>query len=131
MQDNYHASIAEYKTELVLQHIQISLEMAKVEDLKPMIIGLRPCALAATRNSTKERNSTNLKGLRCGRMHIVPPLVNFLRGDILMQNEPMTLQEISDIEGVSKQRISEILENALRKMRIILDSRGIKIEDLL
>lgn len=48
-----------------------------------------------------------------------------------MNNEPMTLQEISDIEGVSKQRIAEILENALRKMRIVLQKRGIKMEDLL
>ena len=131
MQDNYHASIAEYKTELVLQHIPINLEMAKVEDLKPMIIGLRPCALAATRNSIKERNSTNPNGLRCGRTHIAPPLPNFLNGDLLMQNEPMTLQQISDIEGVSKQRVAEILENALRKMRIVLEKRGIKSEDLL
>ena len=131
MQDSYHASIAEYKMELVLQHILISLEMAKVEDLKPMIIGLRPCALAATRNSIKERNSTNPNGLRCGRTHIAPPLPNFLNGDLLMQNEPMTLQQISDIEGVSKQRVAEILENALRKMRIVLEKRGIKSEDLL
>ena len=46
-------------------------------------------------------------------------------------NEPMTLREIADQEGVSTQRVAEILENALRKMRIILDSRGIKVEDLL
>lgn len=131
MPDSFHASIAEYKMELVSQHIQISLEMAKVEDLKPMIIGLRPCALAATRNSIKEQNSTNPKGLRCGRTHIVPPLRNFLIGDLLMQNEPMTLQQISDVEGVSKQRVAEILENALRKMRIVLQKRGIKLDDLL
>jgi len=43
----------------------------------------------------------------------------------------MTLQQISDIEGVSKQRVAEILENALRKMRIVLEKRGIKSEDLL
>jgi len=47
-----------------------------------------------------------------------------------MQNEPMTLQQISDIEGVSKQRVAEILENALRKMRIVLQKRGIKMENL-
>ena len=48
-----------------------------------------------------------------------------------MNNEPMTLQQISDIEGVSKQRIAEILETALRKMRIALEKRGIKADDLL
>jgi DNA-directed RNA polymerase sigma subunit (sigma70/sigma32) len=46
-------------------------------------------------------------------------------------NEPMTLQEISDIEGVSKQRVAEILANALRKLRIALEKRGIEMEDLL
>jgi hypothetical protein len=77
-QDNYHVSIAEYKTELLSQHIQISLEMAKVEDLKPWIIGLRPCALAATRLSIKAQSSQNPKGLRCGKMLIVKLLENFL-----------------------------------------------------
>lgn len=46
-------------------------------------------------------------------------------------NEPMTLQEIADIEGVSKQRISEILENAMRKMRKALLVKGLKLEDIL
>lgn len=46
-------------------------------------------------------------------------------------NEPMTLQEIADIEGVSKQRISEILESALRKMRKALLTKGLKLEDIL
>ena len=48
-----------------------------------------------------------------------------------MKNEPMTLQEISEIEGVSKQRIAEILQRALHKMRRVLEKRGIKLEDLL
>lgn len=43
----------------------------------------------------------------------------------------MTLQEIADIEGVSKQRISEILESALRKMRKALLTKGLKLEDIL
>lgn len=43
----------------------------------------------------------------------------------------MTLQEIADIEGVSKQRISEILENAMRKMRKALLVKGLKLEDIL
>lgn len=46
-------------------------------------------------------------------------------------NEPMTLQEIADIEGVSKQRISEILDNAMRKMRKALLVKGLKLEDIL
>ena len=78
-QDNDHANIAEYKMELLSQHIQISLEMAKVEDLKPWIIGLRPCVLAAIRPSIKERSSQNPKGLRCGKMLIEKLLENFLR----------------------------------------------------
>jgi DNA-directed RNA polymerase sigma subunit (sigma70/sigma32) len=43
----------------------------------------------------------------------------------------MTLQEIADIEGVSKQRISEILESALRKMRKALLTKGLTLEDIL
>ena len=43
----------------------------------------------------------------------------------------MTLREIADIEGVSKQRIAEILEVALRKVRKVLHTKGIKMEDLL
>jgi DNA-directed RNA polymerase sigma subunit (sigma70/sigma32) len=48
-----------------------------------------------------------------------------------MSNEPMTLREIADIEGVSTQRIAEILENALRKVRKQFMLQGIKMEDLL
>lgn len=47
-----------------------------------------------------------------------------------MQNEPMTLREIAEIEGVSHQAIAEILERALRKVRIVLMKRGIELEDL-
>jgi len=46
-------------------------------------------------------------------------------------NEPMTLQEIADIEGVSKQRIAEILESAMRKVRKALLIKGLKLEDIL
>lgn len=48
-----------------------------------------------------------------------------------MNNEPMTLQEIADIEGVSKQRIAEILESAMRKVRKELFKKNIKLEDIL
>lgn len=46
-------------------------------------------------------------------------------------NEPMTLKEIAEIEGISKQRVSEILETALRKMRKALLTKGLKLEDIL
>lgn len=45
--------------------------------------------------------------------------------------EPMTLKEIADYEGVSPQFIAEILERSLRKARKILDDRGITAEDIL
>jgi DNA-directed RNA polymerase sigma subunit (sigma70/sigma32) len=48
-----------------------------------------------------------------------------------MSNEPMTLQQIADIEGVSKQRVAEILESAMRKMRKALLLKGLKLEDIL
>lgn len=43
----------------------------------------------------------------------------------------MTLAEIAEIEGVSKQRIAEILESAMRKMRKALLLKGLKLEDIL
>ena len=46
-------------------------------------------------------------------------------------NEPMTLQEIADIEGVSKHCVAEILESAMRKMRKALLTKGLKLEDIL
>lgn len=48
-----------------------------------------------------------------------------------MNNEPMTLKEIAEIEGVSKQRVAEILESAMRKMRKALATKGLKLEDIL
>lgn len=48
-----------------------------------------------------------------------------------MGNEPMTLREIADSEGVSHQAIAEILERALKKMQKALENKGIKMEDLL
>ena len=49
----------------------------------------------------------------------------------MKDGEPMTLAEIAKIEGVSHQRITQILESALRKVRKILAARGMKFEDLL
>lgn len=44
---------------------------------------------------------------------------------------PMTLREIAEHEGVSHQAVAEILERALKKFNKALESRGIKLEDLL
>jgi predicted DNA binding protein len=46
-------------------------------------------------------------------------------------NEPKTLREIAESEGISHQAITEIIERALRKIRKELEKRGIKMEDLL
>jgi DNA-directed RNA polymerase sigma subunit (sigma70/sigma32) len=48
-----------------------------------------------------------------------------------MNKEPMTLQQIAEAEGVSHQRIAEILASALKKFKKALADRGIKIQDLL
>jgi DNA-directed RNA polymerase specialized sigma subunit len=48
-----------------------------------------------------------------------------------MNNEPMSLREIAEIEGVSHQYVAEVLERALRKMRKVLEARGLKLEDIL
>lgn len=45
--------------------------------------------------------------------------------------EPKTLREIAESEGISHQAITEILERALKKLRKELEKRGIKMEDLL
>ena len=44
--------------------------------------------------------------------------------------KPMTLREIAEIEGVSHQRVMEIVETACKKMKKEMDKRGIKLEDL-
>jgi len=46
-------------------------------------------------------------------------------------NEPMTLDEIAEVEGVSHQRIAQILASAINKVHKALSQRGIKFEDLL
>lgn len=46
-------------------------------------------------------------------------------------NEPMTLDEIAAHEGVSHQRIAQILNRALNKVRLALQKKGLKLEDLL
>jgi DNA-directed RNA polymerase sigma subunit (sigma70/sigma32) len=48
-----------------------------------------------------------------------------------MNKKPMTLQEIAKIEGVSHQRIEQILASALKKIKKALADRGITIQDLI
>ena len=43
----------------------------------------------------------------------------------------MTLAEIAKKEGVTHQRVAQILETAIKKIKKAFESRGIKIEDLL
>lgn len=48
-----------------------------------------------------------------------------------MYDEPMTLREIAEEEGVSHQAIAETLEKAMKKMRKALKERNIRLEDLI
>ena len=82
MPEDYPVSIAEQMMVLWLQRTVISLEMAKVEDLKRVIIGSQAFAIPVIRKSIKVKSSTNPKGYRCLRMRIVAPLENFLKGAI-------------------------------------------------
>ena len=54
-------------------------------------------------------------------------------GQILNQHhsEPMTLREIAEIEGVSHQRVAQILNVAIKKFMKLLEERNIQLEDLL
>lgn len=85
MQENYPANIAALTMEQSLRLIVISLEMAKVEDLKQVIIGSQAFVIPVIRKSTKVKGSQNPKGYRCLRMRTVPLLVNFLNKDLLPQ----------------------------------------------
>ncbi len=69
MPEDYPVSIAEQM-------------MAKVEDLKQVIIGSQAFVIPVIRKSTKVKSSTNPKGYRCLRMRIAAPLENFLKGVI-------------------------------------------------
>lgn len=48
-----------------------------------------------------------------------------------MDNEPMTLQEIAKVEGISHQAIAEILQRAMKKMQKALEEKGLTLEDLI
>ena len=43
----------------------------------------------------------------------------------------MTLEEVADALGISHQRVSQLEQSALKKVRIELLNRGITYEDLL
>ena len=43
----------------------------------------------------------------------------------------MTLKQIAELEGVSHQRIAEILASALNKFHKAFADKGIKLEDLI
>ena len=45
--------------------------------------------------------------------------------------EPMSLQEVADEMGVSRQMIYKIEKRALKKAKAILEARGITISDLI
>jgi len=51
--------------------------------------------------------------------------------DANKMNEPMTLREIANAEGVSHQAVAEILARALRKLEKALQDKGYKKEDLI
>ena len=46
-------------------------------------------------------------------------------------NEPMSLQEIADQMGISKQMVYKIEQRALRKARAILEAHGYTMRDLI
>ena len=77
--DNPHARSVVEKTAQLWLPIQINFEMVKAEELRRMTTVLRPCALAAMRNSTKERIYQKPKGLRCGKKPIEKPLDGYLK----------------------------------------------------
>lgn len=41
----------------------------------------------------------------------------------------MKLKEIAEIEGISHQAVAEIIQKALKKIRLGLEARGYTIED--
>jgi len=81
--ENLLAKIAKYKTARLLRRTVTSFATVKVEDLKLTIIELQPCVIAAMRISIRENRLIRPNGLRCSRVRTVPPLVGFLRADIL------------------------------------------------
>ena len=46
-------------------------------------------------------------------------------------NRPMTLSEIAEELGISRQAVAEILQKAYKKVRKALKNKGIRQEDLL
>jgi DNA-directed RNA polymerase sigma subunit (sigma70/sigma32) len=48
-----------------------------------------------------------------------------------MNKEPMTLEQIAKVEGITHQRVAQILTVALKKFKKALADRGITIQDIL
>ena len=48
-----------------------------------------------------------------------------------MNKDPMTLQQIAKAEGITHQRVAQILSSALSKFKKALEDKGIKIQDIL
>lgn len=65
--------------EQLSQHIQISFEMVKAEDLKHMITEYRHSATNVMRKSTKGRFSANLAVLKDGKKHTAKLLASYLK----------------------------------------------------
>jgi hypothetical protein len=65
--------------EQLSQHIQISFEMVKAEDLKHMITEYRHFVSSATQKSTRERYSANLAVLKDGKKHTAKLLASYLK----------------------------------------------------
>ena len=49
----------------------------------------------------------------------------------MASKEPMTLQEIANAEGISRQAVMQLLDRVYIKIRKILREKGIKKEDYL
>ena len=48
-----------------------------------------------------------------------------------MNKEPMTLDQIAKVEGITHQRVAQILTVALKKFKKALADKGIKIQDII
>jgi hypothetical protein len=46
-----------------------------------------------------------------------PPVVPLPKKYLLMYREPMTVQEIATVMGISRERVRQILKDALEKLR--------------
>jgi DNA mismatch repair protein MutH len=68
LSENLHANTADSQMEQWLQHIPISFETVKVEDLNRMIIESQPFVTVATATSTKGLKWIRINGFNSLRM---------------------------------------------------------------